>query len=395
MDNQVRGIITLIRSGLTGEKLALPEKFDLAAAFEVLKKHGIVALAYEGAVRCGLAANEPVMLKMLRLSGMNMLRSEAQMAAVERICAAFEENGIDYMPLKGSRLKKLYPKPELRMMGDADILIRMEQYGAIRTVMEKLGFKEDMVTDHELVWISDDLFLELHKRLIPSYNKDFYGYFGDGWKLAKPVAGHRYGLGTEDELIYLFTHFAKHYRDGGIGLRHVTDLWVYRQTYPGMDEGYVRRELEKLQLLEFYENVQRVLGCWFEDGAQDEKTGLITEFIFVSGSWGAWENRVRSIEVKMAKETEGVESRRSDAIRMLLFPGVDWMSRRYPVLKKAPWLLPVFWVVRGITAVLFRRENVKYNRKLLDAKSVEEIENHRQALQFVGLDFNFEAEEES
>lgn len=39
---------------------------------------------------------------------------------------AFDAGGIDYMPLKGSILKDLYPRHEMRMMGDADILIRME-----------------------------------------------------------------------------------------------------------------------------------------------------------------------------------------------------------------------------------------------------------------------------
>ena len=39
-----------------------------------------------------------------------------------------EENGIDYLPLKGYNLKKLYPKPELRTMGDADVLIRLADF---------------------------------------------------------------------------------------------------------------------------------------------------------------------------------------------------------------------------------------------------------------------------
>ena len=55
-----------------------------------------------------------------------------------------------------------------------DILIRPEQYDRIVPILEQLNFREKNETDHELVWIHDDLYLELHKRLIPSYNKDFY-----------------------------------------------------------------------------------------------------------------------------------------------------------------------------------------------------------------------------
>ena len=48
MDAQNRGIITLLRSGLTGEKLALPEGFDLEQAMEALHKHQIQAVCYFG-----------------------------------------------------------------------------------------------------------------------------------------------------------------------------------------------------------------------------------------------------------------------------------------------------------------------------------------------------------
>ena len=55
----------------------------------------------------------------------------------------------------------------------------------------------------------------------------------------------------EDEFIYLFTHFAKHYRDGGIGCRYVVDLWVFLRNNPTMDPEKIKRELDKLQLREF------------------------------------------------------------------------------------------------------------------------------------------------
>ena len=46
------------------------------------------------------------------------------------------------MPLKGCNMKALYPSPELRVMGDADILIRVEQYDRIRPIIQSLGFEE-------------------------------------------------------------------------------------------------------------------------------------------------------------------------------------------------------------------------------------------------------------
>jgi hypothetical protein len=293
------------------------------------------------------------------------------------------------MPLKGCNMKSLYPAPELRMMGDADILIRMEQYEKIRPILQNLGFEEKQETDHELVWQSKGLYLELHKRLIPSYNKDLSPYFGDGWKLARPMGGCRYGMKPEEEWIFLFTHFAKHYRDGGIGCRHVADLWVYRRAHPEMDEDYVAAELNKLHLLEFERNIRCVTAAWFEGEQPDAKTQFITDFIFGSGSWGKAEDHLVSAGVKSVSETGSVARGRSKRILEAAFPSAQALQNRYPILKKHPQVLPLIWPMRWVTAVLFRRSNICAQREKIAAATPEKIKTYQEALHYVGLDFNF------
>ena len=274
------GILTLLKSAIIQQKIALPEKFQLQDADDHINRHHIASLIYEGALLCNIPQNDIRMLQLFPRYCKALQVSERQLRELERIYNAFEENGIDYMPLKGCKMKALYPKPELRNMGDADILIRTEQYDKIRSVMQSLQFTEGEETVHELVWKSDALYLELHKQLIPSYNQDFYGYFGDGWARAKYLNGSQYTMSPEDEFIYLFTHFTKHYRDGGIGCRHVVDLWVYLRSHPELDTDYIQTELKKLQLLDFYCNTRRLISTWFENQEPDPKTDFMTEFIF-------------------------------------------------------------------------------------------------------------------
>lgn len=389
MDAMQQGIITLIRSSLTGEPLPLPEGFDLEETYPQILRHGVIAMAYDGAVRCGLDKKLPAMQKLFQGYLKCVLKSEGQMKAVERICSAFDAAGVDYMPLKGCNLKGLYPKPELRQMGDADILIRTEQYSAISLIMESLCFAEQVESDHELIWNSRELHLELHKRLIPSYNKDYYRYFGDGWQLAKVRTGTRYSMTPEDEYIYLFTHFAKHYRDGGIGCRHVADLWVWRKKHPQMDETYIVAELDKLHLLEFERNMMRVLAVWFEGAEADEKAWFITDIIFKSGAWGSKEAHAASVGAKSVAEAGSV--RKGKALRMLrmIFPNAAGMQNRYPVLKKHPALVPVFWPVRWVTATLFRQDNIRKNQAELLTVTSNQIKTYQQALNYIGLDFHF------
>lgn len=383
-----RGLITLLKSGITGQCCALPEGFSLEAAEPLLKKHHMANLVYMGACHCGISKETPLMQSLFIGYCREMVRSQAQMDAAGKIFAAFDASGIDYMPLKGSKLKGLYPAPELRYMGDADILIHVEQYPKIVPIMQSLGFTPGKESDHELVWRSKALIVELHKRLIPSYNEDYAPYFGDGWGRAKPEYGTRYTMTTEDEFVFLFTHFTKHYRDGGIGCRYVADLWLYRRANPQMDEAYIRRELESLGLLEFYENVLHLMAAWFEDAPSSVKMDFMTEFIFASGSWGAVESRVLSAAVKDTNHSGGRGGKRKYLARKL-FPGVNALKHKYTVLQKHPGMLPLVWVYRPFYKVLFERRSLTRKQKNLDAITEENIASQKQMLNYVGLDYHF------
>ena len=390
MNSTQRGILLLLKSAVTGERYELPGDFSLEAALPVIKKHHLDTLAYQGGSNCGLEEMSPDMLPLLQSYCKHMMRSEGQMAAIAALYAAFDENGIDYLPLKGCNMKSRYPRPELRIMGDADILVRTGQYDRIRPLVEGLGFTFKVESDHEYVWRSPALMLELHKRLIPSYNRDYYACFGDGWRLAKPAEGTRYTMTPEDEYIYIFTHFAKHYRDGGIGCRHVLDLWVYLRCFPELDDGYVRRELGKLRLLEFHGNIRRLLESWFEDGAADDRTAMMTDFIFDSGSWGKWESHILSAGMKNRAEAGSARGGRMRSVIKTLFPAGRDMALRYTVLEKAPWLLPVMWPVRWVDALLFRRDRVRQKREALRSATTKKIDAYQQAMNYVGLEFRFE-----
>lgn len=388
MDIVQQGIITLVRSGLTGKALPLPEGFDLETAYPEILRHGILTLAHDGAILCGVDKTLPVMQKLFQGYLKALVQSEKQMNMLKRICGALDEAGVDYMLLKGSNLKGLYLKPEHRLMGDVDVLIRTEQYGKIKPLMLALGMEEQVESDHELIWHNRDLHLELHKRLIPSYNKDYYRYFGDGWQLAKIQNGSRYSMTPEDEYIYLFTHFAKHYRDGGIGCRHLVDLWVYRQTYV-LDEAYITAELEKLQLSVFEQNIRDVLAVWFADIAETEKTVFITDVIFQSGSWGSKEAHAASLGTKNAAISGSIRRGRIMRTAQVIFPRAKALHHRYPVLKKHPILLPVFWSVRWVSVLLFRREKLRKQYEELQMTNTDAVQTYQQALQYVGLDFHF------
>lgn len=391
MDIIQQGIITLLKSAVTGEALSLPEDFSLEEAFPVIKKQGLATLAYEGAVRCGISRQEPVMQELFRTYCSVLLCSERQMAKVEKLLQSFEENAIDYLPFKGCVLKALYPKPEMRAMGDADILIRLEQYEQIKPILRSMGFQMKTESDCELIWKHPDLYLELHQCMVQPSHRDYYAYFGDGWGRAIPIEGHRYGFTPEDLYVYLFMHFTKHYRSGGIGCRHVVDLWVFRQAYPKMDRSYINQELEKLQLSQFHENCIKLIDSWFGSGQPDEVTDFISKRIFSGGSWGNPKDYHVFVELTRQKTPDKVKNSRLKFAVNLLFPPLQQIQKKYPVLIRFPFLLPGAWVVRGLAVLLTGREKLRDAVKTGNMISDDALKAHQEVLRRVGLEWNGQA----
>ena len=388
MTDLQKGILTLIKSALIDKPLPLPQDFSLDGILPLCREHEITPMVCEGAVNCGLQ-NSPSFRPMLQESCQHLLASERQAGLIRRIFRTFNENGIDYMPVKGCLMKQRYPKHEFRPMADADILIRPEQYDQIRALMKQLGFFEGVESNHEYIWDSISLHVELHKRLMPSYNKDYYAYFGDGWRLASQRKGTRYAMTPEDEFIYLFVHLAKHYRDGGVGCRQMVDLWMQRRSFPDLNEDYLRRELRKLRLLEFYDNVSKTLSVWFEGGEPDDVTDCITNFIFSAGAWGKEENHILSNALKEQKIVGSALGGTLLSAIKLVFPPYSGMVMHFPVLKKAPVLLPVMWMVRWWELLFIRRKSMQEKHSLLRTVTADRVRSFQDELNYVGLDFHF------
>ena len=313
------------------------------------------------------------------------------MLELDKVCKVFNENNIDYIRLKGIGMKKLYPRNEMRIMGDADILIRESQMDIIEKLMKGMGYKHLVTTDHEWTWIKDIFRIELHKRLMPTYNKDFYSYFGDGWDFVHKKSDNscEYQMSIENEFIYIFTHFAKHYRYAGIGIKYVVDIYLFMETYCDLNIDYVNQAFRKLGIYGFFVNICKMLDVWFGGAECDEITEFLTNRIFRNGAYGTRQVSKKSEALVLSKGTDVKGARRKKMIN-LIFPTYKNMCPAYPWLKGKAWLLPVAWVYRIIKVLLFNRDKIKTHRNDMKAINKTNIDSYQAELNFVGLDFNFE-----
>lgn len=384
-----QGVLTLIKSALNNEKLAMPEGFSLQDADGLIQEQALAPLICCGLFNCGYDVSDPLVENYQIRYFHHFSRSDKQMRAVERICTAFEENGIAYMVLKGCNMKKLYPKPEMRLMGDADILIRLEQYGQIKSIMQDLGFEKVKESTYDFCWKSKALYVELHKRLFGPDQTDLCGYFGTGWEKACPASGSQFRMSREDEYVYVFTHMAKHFRHDGIGIRHLVDLYVYHRAYPDLDERQVEKTLEQLKMLDFYRNLRQAFRVWFEDAPSDPVTELITEYVFNGGCFGSEKNKMyveRIISAAKKKRSGGARLR--SVLREVFFP-LERMRMSYNILYKYPFLYPFFWPVRWVDILLHRRKNIGNKLNIIRDMTDDKVKDHQQAMELMGLSLDF------
>lgn len=389
MNIQHEGILKLVRSALTDECCIPPEGFVLADALKDIKAHHLTSLAYNGALKCGYDTKSAEMSTLMSGCVKRLMQSENQMYEISSILEEFRVNEIDCMPLKGTLLKELYPKPDMREMSDSDILIKVSQYENIKPLMEKLGFTFHTESDHEYVWKKGVVSIEFHKNLVPSYNKDLHSYYENIWQRSHKKEGSEfvYEMSGEDNYIYNFAHMAKHYRDGGVGVKHFTDLWLVRRKSSSLDEGYIINELKKMGLDVFYKNVLRVIDVWFDEADSDEITDYITENIFSGGAYGSSEKN--RIATETISDSEDVSSKKSYFGRVFgkVFPSYKEMCYSYPILEKWPVLLPFMWIARAFSFV-FSPAKRKRMKETMNVISPENINSYELSLKYVGLDIN-------
>lgn len=386
LNDQYRSVINIVNAGILGKTVSLGDNFDLSSLYSLAKNHQIFGIVFSGVSSLGISSDLPIYKKLFSGALSELVFHEEQSAVLKCLFEEFNNKNISYMPLKGSELKKLYPKPELRVMSDADILIKLAEYDKISSILNSQGFVYEYESDHEIVWKKDRITIELHKHLIPSYNRRLYAYFGTGWSHAFKTNDGYYKMNENDEFIFVFTHFAKHYRDGGVGIKQLLDIKLMLSNYD-IDLDYVKAKLKELRLDVFFANVQNALNVWFDDQISDEVSDLIISTIIKSGAYGTATNRENANSLR-ANGGHKVGSKRAkiSVLRKKLFPPVSSLKERYNCLNKAPFLLPIVWICR-IVSVPFRKKSLTRNLEDYNKTSSEQTVTMEKSLKLVGLDF--------
>lgn len=383
MNVNERSAILLTKSAITGEKVTLPEGADIIEVAKIFVRRSMAAVFHTGILNSEIQVDPQLMDMVADLHCVDFMQSERQMNEIAAIEKLFVENGIEYMPLKGTIMKAKYPDHAMRYMSDADILIRQEQRQLLEQLMPQLGFKPLAESDHEWNWIKPELKVELHKRLVSSDDKDYYSYFGEGWQFAKKHNGCRYEMTEEDAFVFEVAHFTKHYCKEGISIRHLIDLWVHVYCAPNMDLDYVRQQLEKMRLGLFFDNLMATINAWFYEGPWNDVVEQISNVVF--GNTNMENIKQIAQSARAAQRTGTAKKGKLRALMVKAFPAKKHLNWNYPQLKKLP--LVFAWVARWFILLTQRSDKVKEDYAKMQDVSEQQVNDYRKSLEYVGLQF--------
>ncbi len=310
-----------------------------------------------------------------------IFRQENQDCELTRVCDALEQCGIDFIPLKGSVIRRLYPEPWMRTSCDIDILVKKEDFeSAKKCLTENLRYKYIVQSSHDESYVSrSGVHVELHFDLLEDGRIErALDVLENVWEHTTPAAGKHHRKVLDDEMFYFYhiTHLAKHFSDSGIGIRPFLDLYLLNKM---TEKNAHRGELLRLGGLDSFENVARSLSDhWFSDGELDELCTRAELFVLNCGVYGSTENRVLLAKEKRPGKVKYLMSR--------IFLPYENMKYAYPVLKKHKWMLPFCYVARWFKLLSpDKAKNAVGELKASKALTENDAENRRKLLHDIGI----------
>ena len=283
LNNEYNLIINCVAASL-GKNVSLPElgEVNYALFYKYSVSHSITPLVFDGAKKLGIELPEEVAARFIKNVRQYATQYILQDEQLQFLTYTFEKNGIKNMPLKGSILRKMYPRPELRTSSDIDILYDVDSDKKIGEIFLNNGYELGEVAAKDTSYVKRPfLNVEMHRTLMGDH-PELEGDFADVWDRVKLVDGKRfsYEMTNEDFYVYMTSHAAKHYLMGGIGIRFVTDTWVFNK-YVGdnLNRKEVNKRLDEMGVLTFDKNITLLAEYWFGNGDADNVVLSLGDFI--------------------------------------------------------------------------------------------------------------------
>lgn len=378
-------LFALLRSAICGTKLTEEERNAysperLSDLLKISSKHDVIHLLALGLKQNELIPKEYNDIEKFIFKA--VYRYERLRYEYENLCAALEKAQIPFLPLKGSVIRKYYPEPWMRTSCDIDILVHREDLEkAVSYLVQNYQYAEKERATHDVSLFSQNgIHVEIHFDLVEEGRAQNAIYvLRHVWDNASLHGNSEYWYEMTDAYFYFYhiAHIAKHFENGGCGIRPFIDLWLLDHL-KNIDISARDELLSQGGLLKFT-NISRTLSeVWFGDKEPDELSLQMQDYLLHGGVYGATDNRVALGQKKKGGRLGYVLSR--------MFIPYAKLKRYYPVLEKHRWLMPFMQVRRWFMLLRPDVRSMAKTELAVNGKMRDNVGNIDGFLENIGLD---------
>jgi hypothetical protein len=346
-------LFSILRSIFNGDQVSDADKQlvteDLLKDIvKLASKHDIAHLVALGIINNELV-DEQTKSQLQQIVFRAVYRYEKQNYELKQVCEALEKAQIPFIPLKGSVIRKYYPEPWMRTSCDIDVLVHEKNLRtAVSYLVENLNYTEHEQNSHDISLFSPSgNHIELHYDLVENHIADSPSeILADVWNVVELKEGYSYHYEMPDDMFYFYhvAHMAKHFENGGCGIRPFIDLWILDNM---QINGHDKRDnlLRKGKLLQFANSSRKLSQVWVEGYPIDKISEKMQNYIIRGGVYGTSENRITVQQLKKGGKLRYALSR-------IIIPYED-IKYYYPILQKHKWLTPVMQIRRWFNLAFF------------------------------------------
>lgn len=338
------------------------ENVDWPAVFALAGQQKLLPIVFE-AVRKTPAAEENAALFAVTKQQVigQVLNQTVRSAEFTELYHKLRVAGLLPIVVKGQLCSRLYPLKDHRTSADDDLYISEAEFMACHEQLLANGLTTDTPTDElatadEVSYTKKDspLYIELHRHLFDS-SEDAHDELNHFFTNLNTIEIDGFlSMPPHEHLLYLILHAYKHFVRSGIGLRQFCDIGLWAREYHAkIDWQRLHDQCASVHAATFAAAAFRIardyLGIEFDlpapwSDAVDAEPLLHDSLC--GGVYGSNDlTRLHSSTVTLNAVKASRTGEKSSVLRTV-FPKREYLERRYPYLKKRPYLLPVAWVQR-------------------------------------------------
>lgn len=287
-----------------------------------------------------------------------MVNNESLMEAQNKIVDVLKNENIPYAILKGASLSACYDNPSARALGDIDLLVPVQFVDRASEILASQGFyapEDSFAHPYHIDFYQKSIVVELHYA-VSTFPDSPAGaeakQYMESWQeqlQSKNIGSYSFQcLSDSHQALSLLLHMERHMTTGCIGLRQLCDWAAFlTSVMPDYFANQMIPELKLCGLKEFagvltmtairYLGLNPAYGMPFQSIRERDIQAMIEEILRA----GSIHNR------NNAKDGSNFfvdESGTSSAVRVFVAKINSLARRKFPVTKKLPFLLPIFWL---------------------------------------------------